>query len=112
MRQGHDVEAFFCGRCWARAKYAGYVWPGLVILTILFIVVGFYFSAVYKADGVISYLMIASVVLVLPAFLIRRALLPAVVVANADLVKVNIPDHGIVTLYDSSQGKHAGLHMR
>lgn len=54
MRQGHDVEAFFCGRCWARAKYAGYVWPGLVILTILFIVVGFYFSAVYKADGVIS----------------------------------------------------------
>ena len=109
MRQGHDVEAYFCHRCWARSRAAGYIWPGLAVLTLLFIVVGLYFSAVYKTDDPITFLMATSIVLAIPAYIVRRMLLPKVVVANADQVKVDVPSQGVVTLYDATQGRHGGL---
>ena len=112
MRQQHVLEAYFCNRCWSRSRTAGYLWPGLVVLTVLFIIVGLYVSAVYKTDDPITYLMIASVVLAIPAFVIRRLLLPKVVVSNEDQVRVHVPHFGVVTLYDSTQGKQAGLGLR
>ena len=109
MRKVHEVDAYFCERCWQRYRLSRLPGPMVVVITILFIAIGLYFSAAYKNDDPIGYLMFTALLLAVLAFIVQRHLRPRVILATEELVKIKVPNEGILTVDVSNSSGLLGL---
>ena len=108
-RNVHEVPAYFCDRCWQRYSLSHWVGPGIVVVFVLAIGIGLYFSAVYKTDDPISYLFIGAIVIAIAALVTRRFIRPHVIHVTNDVVKIDVPGQGIHTITMSNATGLVGL---
>lgn len=108
-RNMHEAPAYFCDRCWQRCRLSRWVGPGIAMLFSLAIGIGLFFSAVYKTDDPIGYLFIGALVIAIAALVTQRFLRPRVILTTSDVVKIDVPGHGIHTITMSNATGLVGL---
>jgi len=105
----HEVNAYFCDRCWRRYTLSRWIGPGIASAFLIAIFVGLFCSAVLKTDDPMSYLFVSAIALAIAGLVVRGFLRPHVIDATSDAVKIEVPGSGIQTIHMANATGLVGL---